>query len=85
QDDTRKIINQRKLTKARRFIIDRLGIDENEKLTKKIIKERLTALYKSLKEVDQFINSVISEFSHSDPAVRILLEAYNEINLSGDK
>ena len=85
QDDTRKIINQRKLTKARRFIIDRLGIDENEKLTKKIIKERLTALYKPLKEADQFINSVISEFSNSDPAVRILLEAYSEINLSGDK
>lgn len=85
QDDTKKIINQRKLTKARRFIIDRLGIDENEKLTKKIIKERLTTLYKSLKEADQFINSVISEFSHSDPAVRILLEAYSEINLSGDK
>ena len=38
-----------------------------------------------LKEADQFINSVISEFSHRDPAVRILLEAYSEINLSGDK
>ncbi|MCE0799497.1 hypothetical protein LVQ77_04155 [Buttiauxella sp. S04-F03] len=84
-DDAKKIINQRKLTKARRFIIDNLDIDEDEKLTKKIIKERLTGLFKSPQEADQFINNVTHEFSHSDPAVRILLDAYSELNSSGDK
>ncbi|MBW5893639.1 hypothetical protein IM880_15590 [Pectobacterium polaris] len=84
-DVTKKITSQRKLSRARRFIIEKLDIDEAENLTKIIIKKRLTALYNSQKEAESFINLVIQQFSHSDHAVRILLDAYSELYSSGDK
>lgn len=84
QSTVKKTTPKRKLSKARRFIIDKLGIDEMQNLTKEIIKERLEILSQS-QELEQFINSVKQQLSLNDNAVKILLEVYSELPPEGDK
>ena len=84
QSTVKKTTPKRRLSKARRFIIDKLGIDEMQNLTKEIIKERLEILRQS-QELEQFINSVKQQLSLNDNAVKILLEVYSELPPEGDK
>jgi len=84
QSTVKKTTSQRRLSKARRFIIDKLDIDETQNLTKEIIKERLEILRQS-QELEQFINSVKQQLSPNDNTVKVLLEVYSESFPEGEK
>ncbi|EII3508332.1 TPA: hypothetical protein IGR53_001864 [Escherichia coli] len=79
---SRKVID---IKPAREFITRKLSINSLDRLVKARIKTQLEMIYPGYDKAKAFIDEVISNFPKTDPAVKTLLAAFEELYSEGEK
>ncbi|WP_152999234.1 antiviral RADAR system adenosine triphosphatase RdrA [Pantoea dispersa] len=73
------------ISPAREFITRELSIDPLSRLVKTRVKNQLNIKFSGYDKARQFLNDVIINFSQNDPAVKMLLKAFEELYNNGEK